>query len=153
MLDKKTAFGADRHYHRIFDILRFHQSKHFSAKVLAPVGPAQAAAGDLSPTKMNTLESWRKHPYFTIGRGQRKIWHCVGIQLEADVLLVSAVLILLEEIGAKGGADNPVKSKQDAVLIQAGYRLQRPLESPLDRFHLRATLFQAGLDQLIDKFR
>ncbi len=44
----ETALGADRHDHRVLHLLRLHQPQHLGAEVLAPVGPAQAAAGDLA---------------------------------------------------------------------------------------------------------
>src|SRR5438045_1750327 len=54
-----AAFGANRHDHRVLDLLRFHQSEDFGAKVLRPVRPADAAARDLAEAHMNGLETRR----------------------------------------------------------------------------------------------
>ena len=42
----KSALGTGRDDNRILDHLRLDQPQHLGAEVLAPVGPAQAAAGD-----------------------------------------------------------------------------------------------------------
>ena len=46
LLAEEAALRADRHDHGVLDHLRLDQAEDLGAEVVAPVGPAQAAAGD-----------------------------------------------------------------------------------------------------------
>ena len=56
-LDDKAALRPNRHDHRVFDHLRLHQAEHFCAKILPPVRPANAAAGDLAAAQVDAFDA------------------------------------------------------------------------------------------------
>ena len=60
----ETAFGADRHDHRILDHLRLDQPQHLGAEILHPVGPAQAATRHLAAAQMDAFDTRRIDPDF-----------------------------------------------------------------------------------------
>ena len=55
LLGIEPAFGSGRHNHRVFDLLGFHQPKHFGAEIVAPVRPAQTATGNRARAQMNAF--------------------------------------------------------------------------------------------------
>ena len=63
-LQHEAPLGADRHDDRILDVLRFHEAENFRAKVLAPIGPTNAAAGHLAHAQMDPFHARRKHEDF-----------------------------------------------------------------------------------------
>ena len=58
-LSDEAALGADRHDDGVLHHLRLHQAQHLGAEVLAPVGPAHAAARDLAAAQVHALDSGR----------------------------------------------------------------------------------------------
>ena len=58
----EAALGADRHDHRVLDLLRLDQAEHLGAEVLLPVAPAQAAAGHGAEPQVHALDAGRVHP-------------------------------------------------------------------------------------------
>ncbi len=59
MLRHEAALGADRHDHRVLDLLRLHQAQNLGAEILRPVGPADAAARHLAEAQMHALDPRR----------------------------------------------------------------------------------------------
>ena len=64
LLGIEAALGAGRDDHRILDHLRLHQAEDFGAEIVAPVGPAQAAAGDRPAAQMDALDARANRPRF-----------------------------------------------------------------------------------------
>ena len=52
---EESALCTHRYDHGIFHLLGFHQPQYFGAKILAPVGPAQAAPGHLATPQMHAF--------------------------------------------------------------------------------------------------
>jgi hypothetical protein len=57
LLGIEAALGAGRHDHRVLDQLRLHQAEDLGAEIVAPVGPAQAAAGDRAAAQVDALDA------------------------------------------------------------------------------------------------
>ena len=58
-LDDEASLGADRDDDGVLDRLRLHQPEHLGAEVLAPVRPADAAAGDPAAAQVHGLHARR----------------------------------------------------------------------------------------------
>jgi hypothetical protein len=58
LLADKAPLGADRHDDRVLHHLRLDQAEDLGAKVLPPVGPAQATARDRAEAQMHALDPW-----------------------------------------------------------------------------------------------
>ena len=58
-LDDEPALGADRDDHGVLDRLGLHQPEDLGPEVLATVGPADSAAGDLSAAEVHRLDARR----------------------------------------------------------------------------------------------
>ena len=59
LLAEEAALGADRHDHGVLHHLRLDQAEHLGAEVVAPVGPAQAAARDRAEPQVHALDPRR----------------------------------------------------------------------------------------------
>ena len=70
----ETALRADRHDHRILDLLGFHQAQNFGAEIVAPVRPAKTAAGDGSETQMHAFDIGRIDEDFDMRPRQRQFF-------------------------------------------------------------------------------
>ena len=57
VLGEEPALGADRHDHGVLDHLRLDQAEDLGAEVVAPVAPAQAAAGDRAEAQVHALDA------------------------------------------------------------------------------------------------
>ena len=55
--DDEAAFRAHRHDNGVFYLLRLDQAQDLGAEVLAPVGPAKAAARHLSEAQMDPFHA------------------------------------------------------------------------------------------------
>ena len=86
LLGIEAALGAGRHDHRILDQLRLHQAEDFGAEIVAPVGPAQAAAGDRPAAQMDALDARAVDPDFAIGDRRGKARHLLAVDLERQRL-------------------------------------------------------------------
>ena len=62
LLGIEAALGAGRHDHRVLDQLRLHQAEDLGAEIVAPVGPAQAAAGDRAAAQVDALDARANRP-------------------------------------------------------------------------------------------
>ena len=129
----EAALGAHRHDHRVFHLLRLDQAQHLGAKILEPVRPAQAAAGDLAAAQVHTLHPGRVHVDF-IQRHRLGYAGDIGRpELEREVALQGAVGLGLEEVGAQGGLDHQHELANDAVLAQVLDMFQRVEDALLHR--------------------
>ena len=57
-LRHEAAFGANRHDHRVLDLLRLYQPEDLGTEILRPVRPADAASCDLAEAQMHALHAW-----------------------------------------------------------------------------------------------
>jgi hypothetical protein len=93
-LRHEAALGADRHDHRVLDALGLLQSQHLGAEVLRPVGPADAAAGDLAAAQMHPLDVGRIDEDFGIGpRLGQGVLDAPALDLERDARRIVAVSV------------------------------------------------------------
>ena len=84
-LDDEAALGAHRHDHRVLDHLRLHQPEHLGAEVLAPVRPADAAAGHLAAAQVHALGARRVHEDLEARPRQRQPGKLLRVELERQV--------------------------------------------------------------------
>ena len=80
LLGIEAALGAGRHDHRILDHLRLHQAEDLGAEIVAPVGPAQAAAGDRAAAQVDALDPRRIDPDLAPRHRRRQAGHERGIR-------------------------------------------------------------------------
>src|SRR5690606_17621044 len=57
----EPALRAARHDDGVLDLLRFHEPQDLGAEILAPVGPADAAARDFRHAQVHALDALRVH--------------------------------------------------------------------------------------------
>ena len=125
LLEHEAALGADRHDHRVLHHLRLDQAEHLGPEVLAPVGPAQAAAGHRPVPQVHALEPGRVDEDLELGPRRRQVRDGLRVQLERHVRLGPPAHRLLVEAGAQRGLDQRQVGPQDAVLVEAGHLVQR----------------------------
>ncbi len=136
-LDDEAALGADRHDHRVLDLLRLHQAQDFGAKVLAPVGPADAAARHLAAAQVNALHARRVDEDLDHRPRQRQVVQRPAVELEGDVGFRLAILGGLEIVGAQRRLDAVDEAPQDAVLVGADHRVELACDPLADRVGAR----------------
>ena len=73
LLGDEAALGADRHDDGVLHHLRLDQAEDLGAEVLAPVGPAQPAAGDLAEAQVHALDPRRVHPDLELRPRRRQV--------------------------------------------------------------------------------
>ncbi|MCY1514088.1 hypothetical protein D9M68_486160 [compost metagenome] len=137
-LDDETAFGADRHDHRVLHLLRLDQPQHLGTEVLEAVRPAQAAASDLAEAQVDAFYARGVDEHFELRARLGDVADQARAQLEGEIVLELAFGIALEEVGPHGRADQLGQRAQDAVLAEAVDLLQgaddlvlNPLGGPL----------------------
>ena len=142
LLREEAALGADRHDHRVLDLLRLDEAEHLGAEILRPVGPAQAAAGDLAEAHMHALDARRIDEDLVERARQRQPVDPGAVELEGDGLARLSVRADLEEVCAQGGIDQVDEAAQDAVVVEAGDGVEGLLD--LGMFLGHALLALAG---------
>ena len=75
----ESALRPGRHDHRVFDALRLHQAEHFGAEIVAPIGPAQAAARDRASAQMDALDPRRIDEHLAPWQRRRQARHLRAI--------------------------------------------------------------------------
>ena len=124
----EAALGADRHDHRVLDVLCFDEPEDFGAEILRPVGPADAAAGDLAKPQMNALDARRIDENLVQRPRQRHGVELAARKLHRDEFLRLPVVIELIEVGADRALHRVDEAAQDAILVEAVDGLQRSLD-------------------------
>ena len=124
-LEHEAAFGADRDDQRVLDHLRLHQAEHLGAEVLAPVGPAEAAAGDLAAAQVHSLDPRRVDEDLEQRPRQRQDRDLRRVELDRQVGVGLPSAVVLEGVGADDRADHRQEAAQDAVLVEAGDGVER----------------------------
>ena len=118
-LRHEAALGADRHDHRVLDLLRLHQTENFGAEVLRPVGPADAAARDLAEAQVHALDARRIDEDFIERLGQRQAVDLLALELDRDQRLGLAGVVELIIVGADRRLHRVDEVADDAVLVEA----------------------------------
>ena len=152
LLDEESALGADRHDDRVLDHLRLDQAQHLGAEILAPVGPAQAAARHRAEAQVDAFHPRRAHPNLAERHRLGQVGHLVRIEFVADVRPWCAVP-QLEEAGAQGGTDDGDEAAQDAVLVQAGNVLQQHADGLLEGGDLFLARSRQHRGEVVDQRR
>src|SRR6185436_11257325 len=98
----EAALGADRHDDRVLYHLRLHQAEDLGAEILAPVGPADAAARDAAAAQMHALHARAVDPDLDQRTGRRQLVELAAVELERDPVLDQTLSVALPEIGAQG---------------------------------------------------
>ena len=97
----ESALGADRNDQGVFDVLRFHQAQHFSTKVLAAVGPANATARDMTHAQMHAFDARRVDENLKFRPRQGQAGDFLRIELEGNARLRAPIAVRLIVIGAQ----------------------------------------------------
>ncbi len=118
-LRDEAAFGAHRHDECVFDILGLHETQDLGAEILAPVGPADAAARHVAHAQMHAFDPWTVDEDLEFRARQRQIRDLAGIELEGDVALGLARGVRLIEVGSQSGLHEIHIRAQNAVFIEA----------------------------------
>ena len=118
-LGHEAALGADRHDHRVLDLLRLNQPEDLGAEILRPVRPADAAARHLAEAHVHAFDTRRIDENFVERARQRQIGDLAAFELDRDQRLGMAGLVGLKEIGANRRLHRIYEVTQDAVLVQA----------------------------------
>ena len=126
----EAALGADRHDHRVLDVLCLHEAEDLGAEVVAPVGPAQAAASDAAHSQVHALDTRRMHEDLEHRLRQRNLGETARIQLEREERPMLAAGIGPEIVRPQGRVYRREIGAQYAVVVDprdAGEQaLQRP---------------------------
>ena len=130
LLGVEAALAARRHDDGVLDHLGLDEPEDLGAEVLAPVGPAQAAAGDLAEAQVHALDAGAVDPDLEHRPRRRQVGHLLGVELERDVRLVVAVLVGLVEVRAQARLDDAEQRSDDAVVVEARDVVERLLERP-----------------------
>ncbi len=148
-LGHEAAFGADRHDHRVLDLLRLHQPEDLGAEILRPVGPADAAARHLAEAHMHAFDARRIDENFVERARQRQVGDLAALELDRDQRLGLAVFVGLIEIGADRRLHGVDEVAQDAVFVEALDFLQFLFDARGDFFLLlrRALARRRGADR------
>ncbi|MDQ1092969.1 hypothetical protein QE400_002382 [Xanthomonas sacchari] len=145
-LAEEAALGADRHDHRVLDHLRLDQAQHLGAEVLAPVGPAQAAARHRAEAQVHAFHARAVHEDLAVRARLGQVRHLGRIQLEADAVAQPAIGGALVVAGAQGRLDHALEAAQDAVLVEAGDLVEQLQQRGRDRVQLRLAAAAARVD-------
>ena len=116
----EAAFGADRHDDGVLDLLCLNQTQDLGAKILRPVGPAQAAARHLAEAQMNAFDTRRIDENLVKRPRRRQVLDLARFEFERDHRTRMPVLADLPQIGADGGLHQIGEKAQDAVFVERG---------------------------------
>ena len=119
LLHHEAALGAGGHDHRVLHHLRLHQAEHLGAEVLAPVAPADPAAGDRAAAEVHALDPGPAHPDLVGRPRQRQLRDGGRIELEGERRTVAVV------VGAHRRRDQGEEAPADAVVVEAGDGVER----------------------------
>ena len=147
LLDVEAALGADRHDDGVLHHLGLHQAQDLGAEILAPVGPADAAARHAAAAQMDALHARAVDEDLDQRPRRRQFVDGAAVDLEGDPVLGRAVRSGLPVIGAQGAAQRIPEAPQDAVLVERGDCFERGGELALDRVDLFLALVRRGLAQ------
>ena len=127
LLEDEAALRAGGDDDGVLQPLRLHQAQDLGAEILAPVGPADAAACHRPGTEVAALHARGMDEDFPPGTRKRHIPGQRGIQLEGQIGF------LLVEIGPQHGVEQAAHPAQDAVLIGVGDAVEHGVPTPDQR--------------------
>ncbi len=146
LLAEEAALGADRHDHGVLDHLRLDQAEHLRAEVVAPVGPAQAAAGHRAEPQVHALDPRGVDEDLELGPRLGQVRDRVRLELEGDVGLRQALAVDLVVVRAQGRLDERQVGPQDPVVVEAGDVVEGPVDAVLDLLGLGPPALAVGGD-------
>ena len=142
-LDDEAAFRADWHDHRVLDLLCLDEAQHLGAEIVAPVGPAKAAACDGAKAQVDALDVGRGDEDLAIGLRLRQIVDLAAGDLERDRPLGLTGLAELEEVGPRDGEDELIEAPEHPIVVEAGDELELLLDQAGDVVGAVAALVEA----------
>ncbi len=116
-LHHEPALRADRHDDRVLHRLGLHQPEDLGAEVLAPVGPADAAAGDVAGAQVHALDRRRRHPDLVVRTRRGEELERRGVELHREVRP------RLVRVRAHDGRDEMPQRAQDPVGVETRDRV------------------------------
>ncbi len=119
LLREEATLRANRHDHRVLDLLCLHEAQHLRAVVLGTVRPAKAAAGHLAEAQMNAFDFDAIDEDLAEGSRFGQTFQLVRIELEGKHRAFALTIALLEEVGAQRRFDRVDVAAQDPVLVEA----------------------------------
>ena len=126
LLRVEAALGPRRHDDGVLDHLGLDEAEDLGAEVLAPVGPAQAAAGHRAEAEVHALDPRAVDPDLELRPGCREVGHRLGVELEGDVgLVLRTVGAGLVEVRAQAGPDDAEEGTDDPVVVEGGHLVER----------------------------
>src|SRR5262245_52136448 len=123
-LGHEAAFGANWYNDCVLDLLRLHQPENLGAEILRPVGPTDAAAGDLAKSQVHAFNARRIDKDLVERPRKRQVGEFAAFELERDQRLQLTVILRLEVIRSYRRLDRIDETTEDAVFIQTFNLLQ-----------------------------
>ena len=151
-LQHEAALAADRHDHGVLDHLGLHQAEHLGAVVLAPVGPADAAARDVPAAQVDALHLGSVDEDLEERRRRRHRRHVGRAQLQAQPPAALGPV----GVRAHGREHELQEAAQDAVLVEARDRVDARADRVAQLVELavddrRRGVAEARVEQLDDQ--
>ena len=143
-LDDEAALRTDGHDHGVLDRLCLHQPEDLRPEVLAPVGPPDAAAGDLAAAQVHRLDARRVDPHLDERARLRQIGDQLGVELEREVRLGPPVRVRLEVVRSQHRADDTQIAAKNAVLVETLDGVDRLLDLLRERTRPRLRVLAPG---------
>src|SRR5262245_13437446 len=123
-LGHEAAFGAKWYNGGVLHPPRLHQPQNPSAESLRPVGPTDAAAGDLAKSQVHAFNARRIDKDLVERPRKRQVGEFAAFELERDQRLQLTVILRLEVIRSYRRLDRIDETTEDAVFIQTFNLLQ-----------------------------
>ena len=136
-LHHETTLRPDGDYHGVLHRLGLHEAEDLGPEVLAPVRPADPAAGDLSAAQVYPLGARGVDEDLEAGQWQRQARDPLGVELEREVrfgIPIRRALVVVRPQRSQGDVE---ERAQDAVLVQAHDLLEGFLDLSLQPPALR----------------
>ena len=124
LLGIEAALRAGRDDHRILDQLRLDQAEDLGAEVVAPVGPAEPAAGDRPAAQVDALDARAVDPDFAPRHRRRKPGHQRAVDLEGEGFRGGG----REGVGPHDRLDQRAQAAKDAVVVDRPHLGERAFE-------------------------
>ena len=121
----ETALGAHRDDDGVLHHLGLHQPEHLGAEVLAPIAPAQPAAGDPATAQVDALDTWRIHEDLELRPGQGHLRDPARVELERQHRPMASAVRGAERVGPKRGVHQTPQGTSDAILVEPGHGVEQ----------------------------
>ena len=117
----EPALGPGRHDHCVLDPLGLHQPEDFGAEIVAPVGPAQAAAGDRPGAQVDAFEAARVDEDLAPRQRFGQVRDERRVELEGERFVARGG----ERVGPQDRLDQRAVEPQQAVVVDRRHLAQR----------------------------